>query len=106
MAIAFIRAKADLYLETKYRETALHIAARKNLFKVVRALLEHDCPINMQDLNGNSALHLAAGRGYLSVVEVLLENEKTQLNISNKEGLTALHLAVESGFISVVEVTI
>lgn len=97
-------ADANLYLETKYKETPLHIAARKNMHKIVPLLLKHGSPVNAQDLYGNTALHLAASKGYKEVVRILVENGDIQLNVSNKEGLTPLHLAVESGFIYTVEV--
>lgn len=99
---------ANLYLETKYKETPLHIAARKNMQKLVPLLLKHGSPTNAQDLYGNTALHLAASKGYNEVVRTLVEHDAggVQLNVSNKEGLTPLHLAVESGFIYTVEVLI
>lgn len=103
-AAEILISRTDLYLGTKYKETPLHVAARKNMKSVVPFLLKHDAPINAQDLYGNTALHLAASKGYNEVVRILIDNQEIQLNISNKEGLTPLHLAVESGFIYTVEV--
>ena len=96
----------DLSRYTSYKETPLHLAARKNRPAIIAKLLDKRAPPNSQDLRGNTALHLAAGKGYHEVVRLLLAAPHTELNAPNKEGLTPLHIAVESGFISVVEVRI
>ncbi|XP_067004470.2 ankyrin-3 [Anabrus simplex] len=102
--LLLISSGTDLTLHTAYRETALHLAARKNRSsQLLSTLLQHGAPPNARDLRGNTALHLAAGRGYTRVVSVLLNAPGIELNASNKEGLTSLHIAVESGFIQVVK---
>ncbi|KAJ9584042.1 hypothetical protein L9F63_021619 [Diploptera punctata] len=98
-----VKAGTDLSRCTSYRETPLHLAARKNRPGIVAMLLDKRAPPNAQDLRGNTALHLAAGRGYREVVRLLLAAPHVQLNAPNKDGLTPLHIAVESGFINVVE---
>lgn len=95
-------AGTDLSRCTTYRETPLHLAARKNRPSTVAMLLNNGAPPNAQDLRGNTALHLAAGKGYHEVVCLLLARPNIELNAPNKEGLTPLHIAVESGFIKVV----
>lgn len=96
-------AGTDLSRCTAYRETPLHLAARKNRPSTVAMLLNNAAPPNAQDLRGNTALHLAAGKGYHEVVCLLLARPNIELNAPNKEGLTPLHIAVESGFIKVVQ---
>lgn len=98
-------AGTDLSRCTAYRETPLHLAARKNRPSFVAMLLSNAAPPNAQDLRGNTALHLAAGKGYHEVVSLLLGRPNIELNAPNKEGLTPLHIAVESGFIQVVQVS-
>jgi hypothetical protein len=98
-------AGTDLSRCTAYRETPLHLAARKNRPSTVAMLLNNAAPPNSQDLRGNTALHLAAGKGYHEVVSLLLARPNIELNAPNKEGLTPLHIAVESGFINVVQVS-
>jgi len=98
-------AGTDLSRCTTYRETPLHLAARKNRPSTVAMLLNNGAPANAQDLRGNTALHLAAGKGYHEVVCLLLARPNIELNAPNKEGLTPLHIAVESGFIKVVRVS-
>lgn len=98
-------AGTDLSRCTTYRETPLHLAARKNRPLTVAMLLSNGAPANAQDLRGNTALHLAAGKGYHEVVCLLLARPNIELNAPNKEGLTPLHIAVESGFIKVVRVS-
>jgi ankyrin repeat protein len=98
-------AGTDLSRCTAYRETPLHLAARKNRPSTVAMLLKNAAPPNAQDLRGNTALHLAAGKGYHEVVSLLLARPNIELNAPNKEGLTPLHIAVESGFIKVVRVS-
>lgn len=98
-------AVTDLSRCTTYRETPLHLAARKNRPSAVAMLLNKGAPPNAQDLRGNTALHLAAGKGYQEVVCLLLASPNIELNAQNKEGLTPLHIAVESGFIKVVRVS-
>jgi len=54
-----------LCCSTLYRETALHVAARKGLSSIVSAMLTLYSGASLtraQDLNGDTALHLAAGR--------------------------------------------
>ncbi|XP_063223258.1 ankyrin repeat domain-containing protein 6-like [Bacillus rossius redtenbacheri] len=102
--LLLIAAGTDLAASTVYRETALHIAARKNRAAVAAALLQRGAPADARDLHGNTALHQAAGRGYLEVVRCLLAGPGLDLNAANRDGLTALHVAVDSGFIAVVQV--
>ncbi|CAG0912226.1 unnamed protein product [Notodromas monacha] len=88
----------------RYKETALHVAARRNLVTVAEELLKADQGkmINAEDLDGCTALHLAAGRGYREMLTLLLRAPHVDVNAVNDNGYTALHIAVESGFTNVV----
>ncbi len=61
------------------------------------------CPVNAQDLNGNTALHQAASRGFVEVVHLLVRLACASVSTKNLDGLTPLHLALEGGFVSVME---
>ncbi|XP_039288107.1 putative ankyrin repeat protein RF_0381 [Nilaparvata lugens] len=102
-AIALIAAKSDLTNNTRYRETPLHIAARRNRLETVPHLLSNRAPVNARDLHDNTALHLAAAKGYATIVDMILAVRETDINAANRDGITPLHIAVESGFIPVVK---
>ncbi|XP_063990646.1 serine/threonine-protein phosphatase 6 regulatory ankyrin repeat subunit C-like [Diachasmimorpha longicaudata] len=93
-------------LTSRYGETPLHIASRKNYLQIVDKLLMRNENPRAQDAGGNTPVHLAAARGYHNVVSQLMTSNLVQLEINNDEGLTALQVAAESGFIDTVKVLI
>ena len=98
---------SDLFVLNKFRETALHIAARKNQVDVLKLMLVSKvCPLNFQDLDGNTPLHCAASRGFLQAVRMLVAVENTLVNLTNAWGETPLHLAVEGGFADIVRILV
>ncbi|XP_029667996.1 ankyrin-3-like [Formica exsecta] len=89
---------------SRYGETPLHIAARKNHIDVVMWLLEHGEDPGTQDAGGNTPLHLASARGFHQTVSLLVTSPLAQLERVNVDGLTALQIAAESGFVNAVKV--
>ncbi|KAG7204901.1 hypothetical protein KM043_005296 [Ampulex compressa] len=89
-------------ITSRYGETPLHIASRKNYADMVAKLLEHGEDPSVQDAGGNTPLHLASARGFHRTVSLLVTSPLAQLEKQNVEGLTALQVAAESGFINAV----
>ncbi|OAD58887.1 Ankyrin-2 [Eufriesea mexicana] len=87
---------------SRYGETPLHIASRKNYVDMVAKLLEHGEDPSIQDAGGNTPLHLASARGFHQTVSLLVTSPLAQLEKLNTEGLTALQVAAESGFVNAV----
>ncbi|XP_008555254.1 ankyrin-3 [Microplitis demolitor] len=88
---------------SRYGETPLHIAARKNLTEVVSKLLKNGEDPSIQDASGNTCLHLASARGFHQIVSLIVTSPLAQLEKVNDEGLTALQVAAESGFVNAVK---
>ncbi|XP_011256514.2 ankyrin-3 [Camponotus floridanus] len=91
-------------IASRYGETPLHIAARKNHIDVVMWLLDHGEDPGTQDAGGNTPLHLASARGFHQTVSLLVTSPLAQLERVNVDGLTALQVAAESGFFDAVKV--
>ncbi|XP_076635232.1 uncharacterized protein LOC143348625 [Colletes latitarsis] len=87
---------------SRYGETPLHIASRKNYADMVAKLLEQGEDPSVQDAGGNTPLHLASARGFHQIVSLLVTSPLAQLEKLNTEGLTALQVAAESGFVNAV----
>lgn len=91
-------------IRSRYGETPLHIASRKNYVDVVRKLLEDGEDPSTQDAGGNTPLHLASARGFHQTVSLLVTSPLAQLEKSNADGLTALQVAAESGFVNAIRI--
>nr|XP_033327850.1 ankyrin-2-like [Megalopta genalis] len=90
-------------LMSRYGETPLHIACRKNYPDMVAKLLEQGEDPSVQDAGGNTPLHLASARGFHQIVSLLVTSPLAQIEKCNSEGLTALQVAAESGFVNAVK---
>lgn len=90
-------------LTSRYGETPLHIASRKNYADIVAKLLKHGENPSIQDAGGNTPLHLASARGFHETVSLLVTSPLAQLERSNNDDLTALQVAAESGFVNAVK---
>ncbi|KAG5321129.1 ANK2 protein, partial [Pseudoatta argentina] len=91
-------------IASRYGETPLHIASRKNHVDMVAKLLEHGEDPGTQDAGGNTPLHLASARGFHQTVSLLVTSPLAQLEKINIDGLTALQVAAESGFANAVKI--
>ena len=79
----------------------LHLAAPKNVFKTVEALIDLGCPLNEVDDSGRTALHIAAWQNALETVNLLLLARCDVSKVTSR-GNTALHIAAEHGYESIV----
>ncbi|KYN02488.1 PREDICTED: ankyrin-2-like [Cyphomyrmex costatus] len=91
-------------ITSRYGETPLHIASRKNHVDMVTKLLVHGEDPGTQDASGNTPLHLASARGFHQTVSLLVTSPLAQLEKVNIDGLTALQVATESGFANAVKI--
>ncbi|KAF7998100.1 hypothetical protein HCN44_009498 [Aphidius gifuensis] len=98
--------KTPTGLISRYGESPLHIAAKKNHTEIVDKLLKHGENSSLQNTEGNSPLHLASARGFHQIVSLLLTSSLNDIEQLNDDGLTALQVAAESGFANTVKVLI
>ncbi|XP_078373945.1 uncharacterized protein LOC144657477 [Oculina patagonica] len=82
-------------------ETKLHIAARLNNLKLLRAGLREALLIDALGIYGWTALHQAASCGHLEIAIALLENGANP-NIQDSQKCTPIHLAARNGHLEVV----
>lgn len=99
-------AKTPIGLTSRYGESPLHIAAKKNHIELVDKLLKHGEDPSLENAEGNSPLHLASARGFHNVVSLILTSPLVGLEELNDDGLTPLQVAAESGFANTVKVLI
>ena len=76
--------------------TALRIAVEVGDAVIVRALLEHNVPIDIPDPRGYTPLLAAADKGASEIVQLLLEAH-VAVNMKSSNGDTALMLAAAGG---------
>lgn len=81
------------------QDNALHIACKKNDFKLVDLILPKIPNINAVNNAGNTGLHIAASFKNFEIVNLLLTNG-IDIHIKNSIGDTAMHLAVSSPSLS------
>ena len=72
-----------------YRDSALHVAAKKGHEKIISFLL------NKCDENRETALHIAAYKGNQGIFRLLLAAPGQNSSARNRLGCTALHIAAE-----------
>ena len=92
-----------LGITSRYGETPLHVAARKNYAHIVARFLEDGEDPGVQDVGGNTPLHLASARGFHETISLLVTSPLAQLERTNSDGLTSLQIAAESGFADAVK---
>ena len=84
------------------QETKLHVAARLNNVRLLRAALREGLlGIDAVGIDGWTALHQAASCGYLEITIALLENGANP-NIQDNHNCAPIHLACRSGHLEVV----
>ena len=97
--LAFLLIQFDININHKDEKGfgALHLASESGHYQLVKALLEKDPDINIQDeAIGRTPLMVASAKGKYQVVELLL-SKNPEINIQRKDGATALMLACLSG---------
>ncbi|XP_033639192.1 E3 ubiquitin-protein ligase MIB1-like [Asterias rubens] len=83
-------------------QTPLMAAANKGHLDVVRALVQHNAPLDVKDNDGDTALTFAVIGDNPSIVEFLLD-QGSNINTSDKKGVTPLHVATGRGYSSCAE---
>ena len=74
--------------------TPLHLACTWGQEKVVSALVEHECDINVQDAEGNTPLHVAILNQHSPIIEILLRQANIDLKAKNQVGQTPFATAL------------
>lgn len=94
---------------TNYKEChkLIHAAVQRNLFKIVKLLVDSGANVNAKGTYGNTPLHLAASNGSEDIVELLLTH-KAKVNVMcpgfwRSSRLTPLHMAIYNENIAVVK---
>ena len=82
--------------------TALCLAADAGFGECVRALVDHECDVNLPNNSGYSPLFLAVMKGDCDMVNLLLQSDADPY-LRDKSQSTLLQRAVEFGRINVVE---
>ncbi|XP_029434484.1 E3 ubiquitin-protein ligase MIB2 isoform X2 [Rhinatrema bivittatum] len=83
--------------------TALHVASHLGRLAVVKALLQAQASIDLQDEEGDTALQYAAFGNQAEVARLLLA-KGANADLQNNAKCTALYIAVNKGFPDVVRV--
>ena len=103
VALALVRAGADLNVGDGTGRTALEVAVSRGETELCELLLTKGAkPTNRKDAAGNTSLHVAVANGYEGLVRLLVRH-KAALSEQNRRGQTPLILGAESGQSSVVE---
>lgn len=84
-------------------ESKLHIAARLNNLKLLRAGFREGLDIDALGLYGWTALHQAASCGHVDITIALLENGANP-NIQDNQQCTPIHLAARNGHLEIVRI--
>jgi len=77
-------------------EALFFMAVRKGQLEIVRCLLNHGAPVNLEQKHGETALHCAAARDHIPVAELLISHGAS-VNCRNTHGDTPLHLVKSAG---------
>ena len=107
--------KADIEKRDQNGNTALHVAAERNMIKVVKIFMIHGAMIKSKNNNGDTALCLAATNGHTNLVIYLLDHwadignasdNTDDINTHNNMGLYPIHLAVKFNHLEIVKTLI
>jgi ankyrin repeat protein len=66
--------------------TPLHLACSWGQERVVSALVEQKCELNVQDAEGNTPLHVAIFNQHARIIEILIRQSAIDLKIKNTAG--------------------
>ncbi|KAG1661213.1 Transient receptor potential cation channel subfamily A member 1 [Nymphon striatum] len=89
--------------EDEDSNTALHLAALKGHFRVIKLLLNHGADIEALNCELWTALDCAAANGHLKSVRILLD-EDAPIDPIDRNKTTPLHLAAKEGYANVVKI--
>ena len=82
--------------------SALHVAARRELTGGLKILLDGGAAVNIQNKIEETPLHLAANNGNGRCVKMLL-NHGARVSIKDRNKHSALHIAAAKGHVHIVE---
>ncbi len=92
-ALELLRRGADILYRGNRGQTALHIAAVRDLEKMAQALIERGAPLDIQDWSGATPLFYATENGHKRIMKLLVA-KGADLNLAYKDGETPLHRAI------------
>ncbi len=72
--------------EAKDKMCPIHLACTWGQEKIVSALVDFRCEINIQDADGNTPLHVAILNQHSEIIEILLKQQNIDLRIKNNAG--------------------
>ena len=88
IALALIKAKANLNDTREDGNTALIRAACENRIDILQALIKAGAKLDIQNKDGYTALILAKRRGNMKIYDLLLAAKANQ-DLANNDGITA-----------------
>ncbi len=97
------KARADVNIANKYKNTALHLSAEEGLLETVKLLHTYGAVTDKRGSDGETALHKAINRGHDSTAAYMIREAKADVNIDSDKKDTALHLLVERGQLDIVK---
>jgi ankyrin repeat protein/predicted ATPase len=90
-----LQAPSSIEMADHDGDTALSIASRKGLTRVVEMLLEHGAPAALQNNHGECPLLIATEGGHENIVQMLVLKAPSSVEIADHNGDTALSIAGE-----------
>ncbi|WDK15559.1 hypothetical protein CGRA01v4_06840 [Colletotrichum graminicola] len=93
---------ANVNLENKCGETALHLAIKSEEVGMVELLLRHGANTSIQNKRGDAAMHIALGTTGCSIVQMLVKYG-ADVHLRNRTGEMAVHIASRIPNVSILE---
>ncbi|KAK1599181.1 ankyrin repeat-containing domain protein [Colletotrichum navitas] len=93
---------ANVNLENKCGETALHLAVKYEEVAMVHLLLRHGANTGIQNKGGDAAIHIALGTTGCSIVQMLVKYG-ADVHLRNRTGEMAVHIASRIPNVSILE---
>ena len=103
IALALIKAGADVNLQTKLSQSPLYLAAMRGMDEGIRELLQHGGKATLRDHMGDNALDCALMCSQYDIAKLLLRGDA---ELKDRHIDKAFLLAVESGQLDIVEVLV
>ncbi|XP_065668345.1 serine/threonine-protein phosphatase 6 regulatory ankyrin repeat subunit B isoform X5 [Hydra vulgaris] len=88
-----------------YKDTALHLAAKKKDLDILKLLIQEHANINQTNHEGKTPLHILAAESDVESVEYLISQNASGV-IADKQNCTPLHIATKAGSIEIVQLLI
>jgi ankyrin len=109
LVLLLLKHGAAVNSRTKKGHTPLHLAIRRNRFKLAEILLEHGADAHAEDNDGKTPLHILSERdikdaGDLLNLVLLLLKHGAAVNSRSKKGYTPLHLAIRRNRFKLAEI--